>query len=108
MYTMPAHRTWQVGVTDQEKIKMKLGDHSELSDLAKAVKNLNSHILVNFCHPQGRYNGGDKSTWVGDRSLAMASTAWSLSLQRMAAVMLQLWQSAGPAAHCAVPPPQLQ
>lgn len=81
---------------------MKLGNHSELSDLEK------SHILVNFCHLQGRYNRGDKSTHVGNRSLAVTNTTWSLSPQRMAAVMPQLQQLARLAAHRALPPPLLQ
>ena len=82
-----------------KRCKMKLRDDSELSDLAKAVKNPDSHILVNFCQPQGRYNGGDKGTQVRDRSLAMANTAWSLSPQRMAAVVPQLQCPSGPMAH---------
>lgn len=87
---------------------MKLGDHSEFSDMEKKVKKPNFHILVNFRRSQGRYNGEDKSICVGDRNLAMTHTAWSLSPQRTAAVVPQLRQPARPAAHCALPPPYLQ
>lgn len=48
--------------------KAKFRDHSELSDLAKAVKYWNSCILVNFCQPQDRNSKGGKCLWVREHS----------------------------------------